>query len=603
MLNLFQQTNERLWKRIALIAGIFSFIICILLIANYIQLKKADPIDMKVINSLAERLNQTPNDNDLREEIRTLDLLARKAYFTTKWQIRTGGYLVLAGIAIMIIAFQVISLGKKRQPVLSSETPENTTLSQRNARKWIAISGGAILVIALFFAFLSQNDLKKKFSEATAVEKIQTEAPANDQTTGTLASSNDSLKKATVQPDIAAKDSAPATSEADSKDNYTTFRGPGGNGKATQKNIPVTWNGQSGKNIVWKTEVPLSGFNSPVIWGSKIFLTGANATKREVYGIDRNTGKILWTTSVEKVPGSLAQAPKVSAETGFAAPSAATDGKGVYVIFANGDIAGLDMDGKKLWAQNLGDPQNHYGHSSSLMMYKDLVIVQFDQRNAPKLMALSSKTGKIIWSTNRPVKLSWASPIIVNTGKRTEIILAAEPFVASYNPANGQEIWKIDCISGEVGPSVTYANGMVFSVNDYSKLSAIKLGDAPKVLWENTDFLSDIPSPVANDKYLFLSTSYGTVVCYDAQTGTKYWEKEFNNSIYASPVIAEGKVYMLDRTGIMHIFKADKEYVSLGEPSLGEKSACTPAFTNGHIYLRGDKNLYCIGEKFLADRH
>jgi outer membrane protein assembly factor BamB len=405
-----------------------------------------------------------------------------------------------------------------------------------------------------------------------------------------------SVANANSGTDIKVDSITTASNNVDSKDNYPTFRGPGGNGKANQKNIPVSWDGSSGKNILWKTEIPLPGFNSPITWGNKIFLTGANAAKREIYCIDKNSGKILWTNKVEKIPGSPAQAPKVSAETGLAAPTAATDGKGVYAIFANADITGVDMSGKTLWAENLGDPQNHYGHSSSLMIYNNLVIVQYDQRTAPKLMALSAKNGKTVWSVNRPVKLSWSSPIIVNTGNHTEIILDAEPYVASYNPANGQELWKIDCISGEVGPSLTYANGIVFSVNDFSKLSAIKLGDSPKVLWENTDFLSDIPSPVATDKYIFLATSFGTVVCYDAQNGNKYWEKEFNNSIYASPVIAEGKVYLLERSGIMHIFMADKEYISIGEPVLGEKSACTPAFSNGRIYLRGDKNLYCIGK-------
>lgn len=591
------KTNEQLWQRIALVAAIFSFIICILLIANYIQIKKADPVNMKVINALVERLNQNPNDNELRNQIRELDLLSRKAYFTTQWQVRAGGYMVLIGLAIIIIAFQMISLGKKKEPLVNTEYAENSTLAQKQARRWIAVFGIGIVALALFFAFLSQNDLNKKFAEAASVTKSQSTSdenttvkaednPVTDTTTTSVAQTNNDTVTDTVK----------KPNEAESKDNYPNFRGPGGTARAAQKNIPVSWNGQTGKNVLWKTSIPLSGYNSPIIWENSIFLTGANATKREVYCVDKNTGKILWTTPFDKLPNSSVMAPKVNTETGLAASTAATDGKGVYAIFPNGDIIGLDMDGKKLWAQNLGDPQNHYGHASSLMVYKDMVIVQFDQRNSPKLMALSTKTGKTVWSTVRPVKISWASPIIVNTGKRTEIILAAEPYVAAYNPANGQELWKIDCISGEVGPSVAYANGMVFSVNDYSKLAAIKLGDSPKVLWENTDFLSDIPSPVATDKYIFLVTSYGTVVCYDAQTGQKYWDKEMGTNVYSSPVIAEGKVYLLDKNGTMHIFKADKEYASLGDSPLGEKSVCTPAFTNGRIYLRGDKNLYCIGK-------
>ena len=591
------------WKKIMLIAGVFSFVICILLIANFIQIKKADPINMTVINSLVDRLNQTPNDNQLREEIRTLDLLARKAYFTNQWQIRMGGYLLLVCIAIMIIAYQFITYGKKIKPVIPTADAENASLSQKKARLWIAVSGASLLILALFFAFLSHHELTKKFTATSALVVNQSEVPDTTSTaakpivTDTKTVSDTSKQTAAVSKgsDQNGNVSKPENAVVESKDNYPTFRGQGGYGVVSKKNVPVSWDVKSGQNILWKTAVPLPGYNSPIVWGGKIFLTGANAAKREIYCIDGASGKILWTTAVEKIQNSSGT-PTVSEGTGYAAPTAATDGKGIYAIFANGYIIALDINGKKIWAQNLGVPQNHYGHSSSLMVYKDMVIVQFDQKGLSRLMALSAQTGKTVWSTKRNVKVSWASPIIAFTGKRTEIILAAEPFVASYNPANGEELWKIDCITGEVGPSPAYANGMVFSVNDYSKLAAIKLGDEPKVIWESTDFLSDVPSPVATDKYLFLSTSYGTVVCYDTQTGTKYWDKDLGNSVYSSPIIAEGKLFVLDRTGIMHIIKVDKTYASLGEPKLGEKSDCTPAFVNGRIYIRGEKNLYCIGK-------
>jgi len=592
--------SDQLWNRIALTAGIFAMLICLLLIANFIQIKKADPINMKVINTLVERLNQDPSDFKLREEIRTLDLLSRKAYFTNKWQIQIGGYLILAAIAIMVIAMQVISYRKKVDPQIPAENEDNTMLYRKKTRIWIVSGGSVILATAILFALLTTNELKDKLTGKEIDQELSTEKDQNAEV-----AANDTLNATNAETPIKISDSDTLAKSVEqitestpviSNDNYPTFRGAGGNGITSKKNIPVNWDGKSGNNILWKTSIPLAGFNSPIIWGDKIFVTGASTTKREVYALDRNTGKILWTVPVENIPGEPSQVPKIIAETGYAAPTAATDGIGVYAIFANGDIIGLDMNGKILWAQNLGIPGNHYGHSSSLMIYKDLIIVQYDQKTSPKLMALSTKTGKTVWSTNRAVKISWASPVIVNTGKQTEIIVAAEPFVASYNPSNGKELWKIDCISGEVGPSVAYANGIVFSVNDYSKLAAIKIGNQPTLLWENSDYLSDIPSPVATDKYLFLSTSFGLTVCYDAVTGEKYWEKEFGNNVYASPIIAEGKVYLLDRTGIMHIFKVDKEYISLGEPKLGENSACTPAFTNGRIYLRGDKNIYCIGK-------
>ena len=224
------------------------------------------------------------------------------------------------------------------------------------------------------------------------------------------------------------------------------------------------------------------------------------------------------------------------------------------------------------------------------------MIVEFDSRTNPRVLAMNSSTGDEVWSTPRKVKISWASPILVNTGSRDELMLVAEPSVASYDPATGKQLWSIDCISGEVGPSLAYADGVVFALNEYASLSAIKVGDTPEKLWENSDYLSDVPSPVATDKYLFVVTSYGTVVCYDAKNGTSYWTKEFSEGFYSSPIIAEGRIYLLDKQGVMQIFSADKEFKSIAQPKLGEKSVCTPAFANGRIYIRGDKNLYCIGK-------
>lgn len=594
--------NVQLWSRIAWASGIFSFIICILLIANFAQTKKVDPVNMTVINSLVERLSENPGDTKLRDEIRVLDLLARKAYFTNRWQIKTGGFLLLSGVILFIISLQVISLSASKDPKLSEDNDENQNLSKHNARLWITVGGFAFLALALVLAWFSQKEIQSTFEKVNAISQTVIQDEAQPETAETTAISETAANKSPEIENASITDTAQVIVETVKStqlknDNFPNFRGIGGLGIVLQKNIPTNWNGETGENVIWKTPVPLAGYNSPIIWGSKLFLTGSDGTKSEVYCFDTNTGKILWTSPVTNIPGSPAAAAKVSNETGHSAPTAATNGQAVFAIFANGDVLALSMDGKRLWAKNLGMPQNHYGHSSSLMIWKDLLIVQWDQRVEPRIMALSVKTGETVWSTPRPVKISWASPIIVNTGSRNELMLASEPYVASYNPDNGAELWKIECIGGEVGPSLAYANGIVFSVNDYSKLAAVRVGDVPELLWESDEYLSDIPSPVATDKYLFLATSFGVTVCYDAQNGTKYWEKEFVNSIYSSPVIVEDKVYLLDRTGMMHIFKADKELSIISEPKLGEKSVCTPAFTNGRIYIRGEKNLYCIGVK------
>jgi len=587
----------KLLKRIALTAGFFAFILCVLVIVNFYQLKRTDPLNSPAMKVLINRMNNNPEDEQVKQEIRELDLLARKAYFTSQWQIKTGGYLLVFSVLIVIICLKTIELLKARAPEIPGTKEDRFWDDRLLNRKWIAYSGLALVAVSLVFAYFSHNQLGNQLNRAIdGSQNIEgKESPdggqANSQVAGLVggdsvltadSSANGSLTGFPTQQEINA--------------NFPGFRGPGGNGVVFQKNFPTAWDGKSGKNIRWKTLVPLPGYNSPVVWNDKIFLTGASAGKREVYCFDANTGQIRWTAKVEAIAGSPSQAPRVNGETGFAAPTVTTDGRRVYAIFANGDLIALDMDGKKVWAKNLGLPKNHYGHSSSLIMYRDLLIVQYDQSGNAAVMAFNAGNGEQVWKTTRNVKVSWSSPILVNTGSRYELILVAEPYMISYSPSTGKELWQIECISGEVGPSAAYSNGIAFSVNDYSKLAAVKTGNPPTLLWENDEYLSDIPSPLATPSYLFLPTSYGTMVCYDAKNGEKYWEHDFGNPTFASPVLADGRVYQLDKKGIMHIFHTDKNWSLIAEPQLGEGSACTPAFANGRIYIRGDKHLFCISK-------
>jgi len=595
-----QDKTIRLLQSIAFAAALLAFVICILVSVNYFQLKRSDPLNSPVMKTLIEKYQRNPDDELLKAEIRELDLLARKAFFTSQWQIRTGGYLLLFSVLVVIISLKTIELLSAKIPEIPGTTTYNFWDIRKINRKWVAYSGVFLVCISLVFAFLTHNDLGKTLT-------LPAKSTSSSSDSSRLITANELEKKdSATSVQIITATGQDSTTPSKSMDGFPTqqeinsyspsFRGPGGYGIIYQHGFPTSWNGNSGKNIKWKTSIPLPGYNSPIVWNDKIFLSGANATKREVYCFNLNTGKILWQTSVEKIPGSPANVPKVSGETGFAAPTLTTDGRRVYAIFANGDLVAFDFEGKRVWAKNLGLPKNHYGYSSSLIMYHDLLIVQYDQSGSANVIALAGKTGEQVWKTSRDVKISWSSPIIVNTGKQSEVILVAEPFVISYNPATGKELWRFKCISGEVGPSLAYADGVVFSVNDYAKLAAVQIGASPKLLWENDEYLSDIPSPVATEKYLFLPTSYGMMVCYDAKTGEKYWEKDFGTPIFASSVLVDGNIYQMDKKGVMHIFKADKTYTSVSESPLGEGSVCTPAFVGGKIIIRGDKNLYCIGK-------
>lgn len=587
-----QWGSDRLWSRTALVSGIFAILISVLLIANYLQYRKVDPVNMTVMSGLVSRLNDNPADSTLRVQIRSLDLLYRKAYFTSQWQIRTGGYFLLIAVALVVISLQIIEYRKKADPLLSSGQEDIMQSQRRKARVWIVAGGGAMLLVAIVFAIMGSNELGKKFNDiangVTSAQEVQAQA-VNEPSAPAVQETQQAEQNLAPAETTAETISAPVAS---GNDNFPNFRGTGGTGIISKNNVPESWDGPSGKNILWKTAIPLPGHNSPVVWGEKVFLTGANDQKQEIYCFNRNDGKIIWTTGI----GKGNKKPTVSDYTGYAPSTAVTDGKAVFAIFPTGDMAAVDMNGKIIWEKDFGVPENHYGHASSLMMFEDKIIVQYDQASNPRVMAVSAKNGQVVWSTSRKVSPSWASPIIVNTGRRNELILVAEPGIASYNPSNGQELWNIEAVGGEVGPSPAYANGIVFALNDNSKLAAVKLGPQPSILWENNEFLADIPSPVATDKYLFVATSYGVLVCYDAVNGTKYWEHSFENNIYSSPMLVNDKLYVLRFDGVMYIIKADKQYQEVGQSALGENCLGTPAYTNGRIFVRGDGNLYCIGK-------
>lgn len=607
-------TKIKLARQVAIIAGGFALLLAVLLIANFIQTKLNNPIENKTIPALVKRLSENPSDEALKAEIRAFDLMARKAYFTSQWQLRTGAYLMFLGLIISILAVRYILAAKSK---LNEIDPANEAkgLDKLVAQKWVIYVGSGLVVIAVVSGFLASNSLSEYnvdenglvLSEQPAMQASNApnteQAPnSNEQATQEApVSATESATTTTAQPaateaPVEAKTAALPTT-AQLKANYPFFRGPFGDGVAFQKNTPTDWNGAAGKNIVWKVKVPKAGFSSPIIWGDKLFVTGADAQARMVYCYDKNSGKLLWEAAADNIQGSPSGVPKVTADTGLAAPTMATDGNSVFAIFATGDVLALDMNGQRTWARNLGVPDNHYGHGSSLIVYKNKLLVQYDTNRGGKLLALDTQSGNTVYETLRNSKISWSSPILVNTGSRTELILTTNPNVNGYDPETGKELWNIACLSGEVGPSAGYADGMVFAANEYAKLVGIKFnGGAPEISWEADEFLPEVSSPLAVNGMLYVATSYGVLACYDAKSGEKLWSQEFGGSFYASPIYADGKVYITDMTGKTYIVKATRDYQLAGTSELGEKSVCSPIFQDGKIYLRGMSNLYCIGK-------
>ena len=562
-----ENNKTQLWynvaKRVAVVAAVFAIILSVLLIVNYIQTKSIDPLNSKALNQLMLQLQENQNDEALKEQIRALDLLARKAYFTNQWQIRTGGFLLFSFVLTFIIALKYMSSLTAQLPDLN-ESPESekTWENKLLARKYILFSGLGLLVLAFVFGILADNELSN-----IGIAKNESNVES---------SSFLSLEEIGI--------------------NWPNFRGPEGIGIAYNTNVPTKWDGKSGENILWKTEIPTLGNNSPIIWGKKIFLSGADRQKQVVFCFDADSGTILWQKELNDIPGSPENKPRIADDAGYAAPTMATDGTKVFVIFGTGDVACLDFEGNRIWAKNLGVPDNHYGHSSSLITYQDLLLVQYDQNTGGHLIALKTKTGDLVYDQTRDIEISWASPIVVNTGNRYEIILNSNPDVISYDPRTGQELWRVACMMGEVAPSLAYADGIVFAVNEYARLAAIKFEGIPEILWEFDYDLSEVASPLATKDFVFVAASYGTVSCFDSKTGERYWFQDFKDGFYSSPILVGDNVYLMDMMGVMYIFKAEKEFNLVNKCELGEEAVTIPVFMHNRIYIRGLRNLYCIGE-------
>jgi outer membrane protein assembly factor BamB len=387
--------------------------------------------------------------------------------------------------------------------------------------------------------------------------------------------------------------------------NWHRFRGFAGAGVTSLTDIPTKWDGASGSGILWKTQVPLPGHNSPVVWKDRIFLSGANYEKREVYCFDASSGKIIWTGEVPTEPGAAAL--DITADTGLAASTVATDGARVYAIFPAGDLAAFDFEGNLLWHKSLGVPKNIYGHAASLEAWQGRVLVQYDQANPEDnrshLYAFDGATGDMAWDAKRPVANSWSTPIVAKVGKDYQLITAAEPWMIAYDPSDGKEIWRAKCLDGSIAPSPILAGDQVIAVAPGEKSVAIRTGGTgditgTHITWANEDIAPEIGSPVADDHRIYLIDTYGTLYVVNSKDGKLLYQHDFENeNVKASPTFVSGKLYVLALGGTMYIgTPGEKEFTLEAKNALGDECNASPAFMAGRIYIRGTNYLYCIGK-------
>jgi outer membrane protein assembly factor BamB len=388
---------------------------------------------------------------------------------------------------------------------------------------------------------------------------------------------------------------------------WPQFRGPTGLGLVPAGDWPTSWDSATGKNILWKCPIAGKGNSSPVVWGKRVFVTTADTEKRWVHCLDAAAGQVLWSTEIKSPLGSAAANFADDVLAGYAAATPATDGKRVYVTYANADVAAVDFNGKQLWVRNLGKPQSSYGLASSPILYQNLLILQHDQGAEAKaqlssILALDTRTGKTVWQTPRPVPSSWSTPIIIRpdpAGERVELITCGNPWAIAYDPATGRELWRADVLNEDVAATPVFANGLIFVVSK-RQACAIRPGGSGEVtkthlVWFSEVNLPEVVSPLANDKYYLQVGSEGKVTCLAASDGHQVWENDFGTMFQPSPLLVGDMVYLPTADGHVILFKLAGAYALAGNCAVGDTLTATPAFVGDRIYIRGDNNLYCIG--------
>jgi outer membrane protein assembly factor BamB len=546
----------------AVVAGVLALVVCALLVYDYSRRLVKDPLDSAAFANLKDALIRHPADKALKDQVRNLDLQLRREYFRQRAFTATGAVLLTISALIFIFAAKsAVTLHRRLPQPGTLPSLENFEARWTRTARWmVAAMAGILIGVSVGLSFLITAKLPPK--------------------------------KVEILP-----------SEEEFAKSWPRFRGPDGRGVSAYQNIPIEWDVPAGKNLRWKTPVPLPGNNSPVVWKDRIFLSGADKNHCEVYCFDAVNGKLRWT---QQVSGTF-QKPKVMQDTGYAAPTVATDGLRVYAIFANGNLACFDFDGNPVWSKSLGIPENKCGHAQSLLTYKNLLIIPFDQGTEiepkSKLYAFDSASGDITWQIDRPVSDSWMTPITLRVGARDLVVTIASPWIIAYDLLKGSEVWRVKYVPPDAGASPTSAGGKVYAASTYVSLLAIRAdghGDIGEthIDWRGEDGLPEACSVLADEKFVFLQDAAGTLTCYDAQKGGVLWTEDFEEHGYSSPSLVGNKVYVIAESGKCWVVEpSPKACKRISENNLGEPCITSPAFQDGCFYVRGSKNLICIGNK------
>lgn len=414
---------------------------------------------------------------------------------------------------------------------------------------------------------------------------------------------------------------------------WPQWRGPMATGVAPNGNPPVEWT--SDKNIAWKVEIPGKGYASPIVWKDTIYVLSAVPTGEPIeipepppsedgqrrrrnivptqtqqftiMALSRADGSVLWKKVLrEEVPHEGTHQTAT-----WASNSPITDGEHIFAYFGSRGLYCLDMDGNLIWEKDLGDMQTRrgFGEGSSPALHGDSLVINWDHEGDSFIVVLDKSTGKELWRRDRDEVTSWSTPLIIEHGGKTHVIVSATDRVRSYDLATGDVIWEVGGMTVNAIPTPVHLDGLVIVMSGFrgNALLAIRLDGAEgditgtdAIVWSLDRDTPYTPSPLLyDDQLFFLKTNDGILSSYNAKTGKKYFgpvRLEDTPNIYASPVGADGRVYIAGRDGAVVVLEKGPEFKVLAVNKLDDGFNASPAIVDGEIYLRGKDHLYRISK-------
>ncbi len=401
--------------------------------------------------------------------------------------------------------------------------------------------------------------------------------------------------------------------------NWPQWRGPSLDGVSEEKGLPVKWSAD--ENVTWKLALPGRSGATPIIWGETIFLNVAENDDLQLWAVDRGAGTVKWK---KKLAGGNYKINKQN----MSSPSPVTDGKAVYVMTGTGIFKAFDFAGNELWSRDIQKDYGafglNWGYASSPLLWNGALYVQvlhgMKTDDASYILRIDPKTGKTLVKVERPTEAivespdSYTTPAVWTGGKQTEIIITGGDVVTGHDPVSLKELWRANVLNPQNNPmnriiaSPVVRDGLIYAPTRVRPLTALRpggKGDVTKshVVWQNPNG-PDVPSPVTDGKYLYVTNDRGILWCLDAKTGAEiYGGKRIRPAIYSSsPVLADGKLYVTNEEGLVTVLQAGPEFKVLAENEMKDYTLSSPAVSDGQIFVRTAGYLYCIGKRSAAKR-